>query len=179
MEFTYTTTTSANVVGSLSKSSSSSTSVTTNPTPLVSVNAPTQGLQQHLHRFGYVLDKPSCCSTSSSGKKKEWSYDLISRHERKQHLYHEIQISHQSSSSQDHNSAVVNEGVSRNGLSTLCPFCNSSFQRKNLSRHFLKCKKLKEIRRARCSYVTQKIQCKVQPNTSSAPDLYCGRRRFS
>ncbi len=166
MEFTNTT--SANV-GSLSKSSS--TSVPTNSI-LLTVDASTQGLQQHLRRFGRAPDEPNC--STSSGKKKV-SSDLISRHQRKQHLYHQTQISHQSSSSQDHDqhNRVVIEGVSRNGLSTLCPFCNSSFQSKNLSRHFLKCKKLKEIRRARLSHLTPKSQSSVQPNTSSAPDPYC------
>ncbi len=177
MPMEFTNTTSAYVGSSLSKSKSrskpSSTRVSTNYT-LRSADKSSQSLQQHQHSTSSIkLDE--YCGLTLDRKK------ISSIHrQREQYLYHQTQISYRSSSSQDHEQQLQNsvkgERVSINGLCTLCPFCKSSIERKNLSLHFLKCKQLKETRRARSSNLTSRPQCTVERNASNVHDPYCGRK---
>ncbi len=144
MEFTNST--SANI-GSLLKPSYAS--VPTNSS-FISADTPSRNLKQHL-RFTCAPDESNCLTID---KTKVSSRSISSRQQR-QHLYPQTQISHEGSSQDpdDQQNGMLHEGISGNASSlSLCPFCNSSFQRKTLSRHFLKCKKLKETRRARLSH---------------------------
>ncbi len=174
MEFTNAT--SMNVKGNLSRSKAKAyTSVTTNST-LPRADTSSHSLQQHQHSMSCT--KLNGYNDLALGKKK---HVPLRRGQREQHFYQHTQIRNQSSSSQEDEQQVQNsvkggDGVSKNGLCTLCPFCKLSFERKNLSSHFLKCKQLKETRRARSSNLTPKSQCPVEQKASNAHRNYCGRK---